>query len=205
MSFVPSHKLVLMVINWYVISALTAQHNKHFWTNFAVLKLQSIFTSGTMGWQATVKIILFLSSLPCLVHSVPLDHFQSAFSHDEARTDMSASQRARRSLVERDDSSALNVTSTTPILNFQVSQPVLAPSSPKSAGEGCVITQVLMEHVFRQSYYKPFIGELIPAKLSFKSSRSEALIGRLRYLHSSGLPFQSRHTELHASYVRESV
>ena len=71
---------------------------------------------------------------------------------------MFASQRARRSVIELDDSITLNASSTTPILNFQVSQPVLAPKSPKSAGEECVITQVLMEHVFRHSYYKPFIG-----------------------------------------------
>ena len=46
-----------------------------------------------------------------------------------------------------------------PLVNFQVSEPVLTPAGPDDR-YGYVHTQTLMEHVFINSYGNPFVGEL---------------------------------------------
>ena len=48
---------------------------------------------------------------------------------------------------------------TTPLVDFQVSQPVLTPSGT-SDEFGCIYTQTLMSHVFANSYGAPFVGKL---------------------------------------------
>ena len=52
---------------------------------------------------------------------------------------------------------------TTPLVDFQVSQPVLTPSGT-SDEFGCIHTQTLMSHVFANSYGVPFVGK--PFRLS---------------------------------------
>ena len=44
-----------------------------------------------------------------------------------------------------------------PLVNFQVSEPVLTPSGT-SDQYGCIYKQLLMDHVFAFSYGKPFVG-----------------------------------------------
>ena len=48
---------------------------------------------------------------------------------------------------------------TTPLVDFQVSEPILTPSGT-SDQYGCIYTQTLMEHTFGNSYGKPFVGTL---------------------------------------------
>lgn len=52
---------------------------------------------------------------------------------------------------------------TTPLVDFQVSQPVLTPSGT-SDRYGCIYTQTLMSHVFANSYGAPFVGRPSPLK-----------------------------------------
>ena len=48
---------------------------------------------------------------------------------------------------------------TTPLVDFQVSEPILTPSGT-SDQYGCIYTQTLMEYTFSNSYGTPFIGTL---------------------------------------------
>lgn len=45
----------------------------------------------------------------------------------------------------------------TPLVDFQVSQPILTPSGT-SDQYGCIYTQTLMKYVFANSYNAPFVG-----------------------------------------------
>lgn len=47
---------------------------------------------------------------------------------------------------------------TSPLVNFQVYEPVLTPTGP-SDEYGCVYTKLLMDHIFAFSYGKPFVGK----------------------------------------------
>lgn len=52
---------------------------------------------------------------------------------------------------------------TTPLVDFQVYEPVLTPSGT-SDQYGCIYTQTLMSYVFSNSYGAPFVGKLSPSK-----------------------------------------
>ncbi|KAL8871062.1 MAG: hypothetical protein Q9174_003034 [Haloplaca sp. 1 TL-2023] len=53
-----------------------------------------------------------------------------------------------------------------PLINLQVSNPILLPSGNKSQ-DGCVHNVVLMEHDFAFSYGKPFVGSVSPPPCNF--------------------------------------
>ena len=59
-----------------------------------------------------------------------------------------------RLLRERQSASVSNG----PLVNFQVYEPVLTPTGSRDQ-YGCVYTQVLMQHVFGNSYGMPFVGK----------------------------------------------
>ena len=50
------------------------------------------------------------------------------------------------------------VSAPSPLVNFQVSLPILTPSG-QSNQYGCVYTETLMEHEFANSYGSPFVGK----------------------------------------------
>ena len=52
---------------------------------------------------------------------------------------------------------------TTPLVDFQVYEPVLTPSGT-SDQYGCVYTQTLMSYVFSNSYGAPFVGTSCPSQ-----------------------------------------
>lgn len=52
---------------------------------------------------------------------------------------------------------------STPLIDFQVSEPVLTPSGA-SDQYGCIHIQTLMSYVFSNSYGAPFIGRPSPSK-----------------------------------------
>lgn len=56
------------------------------------------------------------------------------------------------------------VAQTSPLINFQVYEPVLTPTGP-SDEYGCVYTKLLMDHVFALSYGKPFVGMALFLKI----------------------------------------
>ena len=74
-----------------------------------------------------------------------------------------------------------------PLVNFQVSEPVLTPKGP-SDEHGCVYTQELMSHVFGISYGVPFIGSTHPAL--------QPEVWLLIYLQETILPRHATSTEL---------
>ena len=45
-----------------------------------------------------------------------------------------------------------------PLVNFQVSEPVVTPNGPRDE-HGCVYSQILMSHEFGNSYGVPFVGQ----------------------------------------------
>lgn len=53
---------------------------------------------------------------------------------------------------------------TSPLIDFQVYEPVLTPTGPKDEN-GCVHTELLMDHVFAFSYGKPFVGMSLLLKI----------------------------------------
>lgn len=65
--------------------------------------------------------------------------------------DIFASQDPDRGLDKR------QTPATSPLVDFQVSEPILIPTST-SDQYGCVYTQLLMDHVFAFSYGMPFVG-----------------------------------------------
>ena len=56
------------------------------------------------------------------------------------------------------DHSKRQSTAAAPLVDFQVSEPVLTPTG-SSNENGCVFSQVLMTHVFDNSYGNPFMGQ----------------------------------------------
>ena len=54
----------------------------------------------------------------------------------------------------------------TPLVDFQVSQPILTPSGT-SDQYGCIYTQTLMTYVFSNSYNAPFVGQYTPPPCTF--------------------------------------
>lgn len=50
---------------------------------------------------------------------------------------------------------------TSPLVNFQVAEPILTPSG-LSDQYGCIWTEQLMEYEFANSYYAPFVGSYFP-------------------------------------------
>lgn len=49
------------------------------------------------------------------------------------------------------------ISTATPLVDFQVSQPILTPTGTNDQ-YGCIYTQTLMSHVFANSYGAPFVG-----------------------------------------------
>lgn len=67
---------------------------------------------------------------------------------------------SRSAVVEKAPNSLLQVrqaAETSPLVNFQVNQPVLTPTGPNDE-YGCVYSKLLMDHVFAFSYGSPFVG-----------------------------------------------
>lgn len=58
-----------------------------------------------------------------------------------------------------------NQTTTSPLVNFQVKEPVLTPGSGDR--KNCVYTKQLMDHVFAFSYGAPFVGRIMFPKNLF--------------------------------------
>ncbi|KAI4160596.1 MAG: hypothetical protein LQ342_005617 [Letrouitia transgressa] len=56
--------------------------------------------------------------------------------------------------------------SVSPLVNFQVYEPVLTPTGPSNQN-GCVFTELLMDYVFGFSYGKPFVGIHTPPPCNF--------------------------------------
>lgn len=93
--------------------------------------------------------------------------------------------------------------------DIQVAPPVLTPSgltNGSSSGfpsgldpQGCVVQQVLVDHVFAYSYGQPFIGQDPTA-----SERGRLLIVA-RYLQSSIMRFQSSDLELDGDLTRPPI
>ena len=52
-------------------------------------------------------------------------------------------------------------TPASPLVDFQVSQPILTPSGT-SDQYGCIYTETLMEYEFANSYGAPFVGTSLP-------------------------------------------
>ena len=69
---------------------------------------------------------------------------------------VSASQYSNHALRKRQNDSIIPL----PLEDFQVNEPVLTPSGD-SDQYGCIRTQVLMEHVFANSYGQPFVGMIL--------------------------------------------
>lgn len=53
-----------------------------------------------------------------------------------------------------------DISIATPLVDFQVSQPILTPAGT-SDQYGCISTQTLMSHVFANSYGAPFVGRAL--------------------------------------------
>ena len=90
-------------------------------------------------------------------------------------------------------------TAASPLVNFQVSEPVLTPSGT-SDQNGCIYTQLLMDHVFAFSYGKPFVGGSSQPLLQ----RTRALTVD-RVLHTASLQLQPRYHELHRHLERTAI
>ncbi|MCJ1271763.1 hypothetical protein MMC22_011668 [Lobaria immixta] len=76
---------------------------------------------------------------------------------------------ARSAVIAQAPDSLLQIrqaAETSPLVNFQVYEPVLTPTGP-SDEYGCVYTKLLMDHVFAFSYGKPFVGSYTPPPCDF--------------------------------------
>ena len=86
-----------------------------------------------------------------------------------------------------------------PLVNFQVSEPVLTPSGTSNQN-GCIYEQLLMDHVFAFSYGKPFVGGCSQALLR----RTQTLTVD-RVLCTASLQLQPRYHELHSHLERTAI
>ena len=59
-----------------------------------------------------------------------------------------------------------------PLINLQVSNPVLVPSGNKSQ-DGCVHNVLLMDHDFAFSYGKPFVGMIYDSSSGSQGGRGK--------------------------------
>ena len=118
---------------------------------------------------AIMRVFLCLSLMLCplslLADAKPLTHPSPGISHDKVHQ---VNRLGYRNYDEDplplsdNSSSPLDAPTKGTILNFQVSHPVLVPPASDKAGSDCVITKVLMDYVFTNSYYRPFVGTSRP-------------------------------------------
>lgn len=78
-----------------------------------------------------------------------------------SKQDTDVGQSPNKSLQE-------NQVSASPLVNFQVNEPILTPNSDGS--KDCVYTVQLMDHVFAFSYGAPFVGRMNSSKISLACS-----------------------------------
>ena len=87
---------------------------------------------------------------------------------------------------------------TSPLVDFQVSQPILTPSG-QSDQYGCIHTMLLMEYEFANSYGAPFVGE------SSGFPYHTISLTAIRPLHTATVQLQSSHHELYSHVTRTAI